>query len=91
VLESPGGGTVVCVHCGTRIGPLADGAYVASLARREVAPAEAGPHIWHDPSQYVDAEVVFRQLCCPGCLTAVDSRVVPADHPLPVHHYRGWA
>ncbi|MGC8917748.1 hypothetical protein AB7952_00285 [Streptomyces sp. PG2] len=53
------------------------------LARREVAPTEAGPHIWHDPSVYVDADVVFRQLCCPGCLTAVHSRVVPVGHPLP--------
>ena len=31
---------------------------------------KAGPHIWHDPLEYVDAEIVFRQLFCPGCLTA---------------------
>ncbi|MFG2304701.1 hydantoinase B/oxoprolinase family protein [Actinacidiphila glaucinigra] len=89
--ETPDGGTVVCVHCTTEIGPLAEGAFVEALARREVAPAEAGPHIWHDPSEYVDAEIVFRQLCCPGCLTAVNSRVVPVDHPLPADHYKGWA
>jgi N-methylhydantoinase B len=88
VLESPDGGTVVCLHCGTRIGPLAGSAFVAALARRDGAPTEAGPHIWHDPSEYVDAEIVFRQLFCPGCLTAVNSRVVPVDHPLPADDYR---
>jgi N-methylhydantoinase B len=40
---------------------------------------------------YVDAEVVFRQLCCPGCLTAVYSRVVPVDHRLPDDDYRSWS
>jgi N-methylhydantoinase B len=88
VLESSDGATVVCVHCSTEIGPLAEGAFVEGLALRDSAPTEAGPHIWHDPSEYVDAEVVFRQLFCPGCLTAVNSRVVPVNHPLPVDHYR---
>ena len=87
VLDS---GVVACVHCGTGIGPLAGGAFVASLARRDAPPTEAGPHIWHDPFEYVDAEIVFRQLFCPGCLTAVHSRVVPVDHPLPVDEYRSW-
>ncbi|WP_027935760.1 hydantoinase B/oxoprolinase family protein [Amycolatopsis sp. ATCC 39116] len=91
VREAPDGGTVLCVHCGTAIGPLAGGAFVASLARREAPPTEAGPHIWHDPQEYVDAEVVFRQLFCPGCLTAVHSRIVPVDHPLPADEYRSWA
>jgi hypothetical protein len=44
-----------------------------------------------DPLEYVDAEFVFRRLFCPGCLTAVHSRVVPVDHPLPVEEYRSWA
>jgi N-methylhydantoinase B len=89
VRESPDGGTVGCVHCGTEIGPLAGSAYVAALARRESAPTEAGPHSWHDPLEYVDAKILFRQLCCPGCLTAVHSRVVPVGHPLPADDYRG--
>lgn len=88
VLDS---GTVVCVHCGTEVGPLEGGAFVAGLARRDAAPTEAGPHIWHDPLEYVDAEIVFRQLLCPGCLTAVHSRVVPVDHPVPVDDYRSWS
>jgi N-methylhydantoinase B len=91
VRESPEGRMVVCVHCSTQIGPLADGAFVAALARRDSDPTEAGPHIWHDPSEYVDAKVVFRQLFCPGCLTAVNSRVVPVDHPFPDDDYRNQA
>ena len=43
--------------------------------------SEAGPQITSDPATYVDDEVVFRQLCCPGCWTAVYSAVVPKDHP----------
>jgi N-methylhydantoinase B len=76
---------------GTEIGPLDGGGFVAALARRDAPPADAGPHIWRDPSVYVDGEVVFRQLFCPGCLTAVYSRVVPVDHPLPDDDYRSWA
>ncbi|MFD9700383.1 hydantoinase B/oxoprolinase family protein [Lentzea sp. NPDC059081] len=79
---------VVCVQCGTSIGPVEGGAFVDALARRETAPTEAGPHIWHDPAEYVDQEIVFRQLLCPGCLTAVSSRVVPVGHPLPRDEYR---
>lgn len=87
--ESPEGRTVICVHCGTLIGPLAEGAFVTALARSDAPPTHAGPHIWHDPSVYVDAEIVFRRLFCPGCLTSVDSRVVPVGHPLPYDDYRG--
>jgi N-methylhydantoinase B len=91
VLEGETGRTVACTHCGTGLGALADGAFVASLARRDAEPTEAGPHIWRDPSVYVDAKVVFRQLFCPGCFTTVYSRVVPVDHPLPDDDYRSWA
>ncbi|MET8428744.1 hydantoinase B/oxoprolinase family protein [Nocardia sp. NPDC004860] len=75
--------TVACIHCGTLIGPADGSTYVNSLARIDWEPTKAGPHIWADPSVYVDADMVFRQLCCPGCLTATYSRVVPKDHPLP--------
>jgi N-methylhydantoinase B len=91
VMDTADGGMVVCGHCGTSIGPVAGGAFVSSLGRRDAAPELAGPHIWRDPSVYVDAEVVFRQLFCPGCLTAVWSRVVPVDHPLPDDVYRAYA
>ncbi|MFI7613422.1 hypothetical protein ACIBP6_19545 [Nonomuraea terrae] len=48
VLESPEGGTVVASAAARGIGPLAGGAFVAGPARHDSAPAEAGPHIWHD-------------------------------------------
>jgi N-methylhydantoinase B len=91
VLDTPAGRIVSCTHCDTAIGHLDRGDFVAALARRDAPPTDAGPHIWHDPSVYVDADVVFRQLFCPGCLTAVHSRVVPVDHPLPDDDYRSWA
>jgi N-methylhydantoinase B len=74
---------VACAHCGHRIGHLEDGQYLEALIRFEGPPASAGPHIWPDSSTYVDAPVVFRQLSCPGCYTAVMSSVVPQAHPLP--------
>lgn len=90
IVEDGGTRTVACAHCGTLIGRADGGEFVANLARSDRPPSEAGPHIWHDPSVYVDADVVFRQLSCPGCLTAVYSRVVPADHPLPDDVYEAW-
>jgi N-methylhydantoinase B len=91
VVDSASGKSVVCFHCDTVIGPVADGAFVAALAHADSAPTEAGPHIWSDPSVYVDDEIVFRQLFCPGCMTAVYSRVVPVGHPLPDDVYRSFA
>jgi N-methylhydantoinase B len=82
-VESPHGGLVACTHCGTVIGPVADAAYIHALGLSDSSPTAAGPQIWADPSVYVDDEIVFRQLYCPGCLTAVYSRVVPVGHPLP--------
>jgi N-methylhydantoinase B len=67
-----------CAHCGQVLGRT-DGAL--ALALYEGPSRDAGPQITSDPSSYVDAEVVFRQYCCPGCHTALYSAVVPADHP----------
>lgn len=91
VVDSPNGGSVFCAHCATVIGPVADGAFVSTLVRTDSLPTEGGPHIWSDPSVYVDDEIVFRQLFCPGCLTVVYSRVVPVGHPLPDDIYRSFA
>ncbi|MCS7476785.1 hydantoinase B/oxoprolinase family protein [Umezawaea endophytica] len=90
VVDSADGPSVACAHCGTVIGPLADGAFFSSLARRDAPPSEAGPHIWSDPSVYTDVPIVFRQLFCPTCLVAVHSRVVPVDHPLPADVFRSF-
>ncbi|MFB8370999.1 hydantoinase B/oxoprolinase family protein [Pseudarthrobacter sp. NPDC055928] len=76
------GSSVACRHCGETLG-AAGADYLARLPRDEAAPAAAGPHIWADSATYIDELVVFRQIFCPGCATALLSQVVPADHPLP--------
>jgi N-methylhydantoinase B len=74
-----GSAVVACRHCGQVLADAAGGA--ARLARYEGRPADGGPQIITDPADYVDAPIVFRQFCCPGCWTALYSAVVPADHP----------
>lgn len=74
------GTAVGCAHCGHRLADLTSDTSLR-LAVYEGPSTEAGPQIGSDPSTYVDDEVVFRQLCCPGCWTAVYSGVVPKAHP----------
>ena len=78
---APGGsGTIVaCRHCAEILGGSDPGDTLA-LARYEGPSAEAGPQIIADPADYVDAQIVFRQYCCPSCWTALYSAVVPAGH-----------
>ncbi|WP_063129779.1 hydantoinase B/oxoprolinase family protein [Nocardia fusca] len=76
-----GESAVSCRHCGTELGTLGE-PYLSALPRIETDPAAAGPHVWADPATYVDEPVVFRQVLCPGCATALISQVVPADHPI---------
>jgi N-methylhydantoinase B len=74
------GDAVGCAHCGQQLADLSSDTSLG-LALHEGPSTEAGPQIGSDPSTYVDDEVVFRQLCCPGCWTAVYSSVVPKAHP----------
>jgi len=78
---------VFCAHCKTPIGHMKEGKFGHRLLVADDVPAAAGPHVWPDPSDYVDEEIVFRQLLCPGCFTAVYSRVAPRNHPLPDDFY----
>jgi N-methylhydantoinase B len=82
-VPGPDGATVVaCRHCATVLGTAVDGAEAdLALAVHDGPPTEAGPQITAAAADYVDAAVVFRQYCCPGCWTALSSAVVPADHP----------
>lgn len=73
------GSTVACGRCGQQLADVTIDTAL-DLARFEGPSTLAGPQILSDPGRYVDDEVVFRQLCCPGCLTAVYSGVVPAGH-----------
>ncbi|ODU05741.1 MAG: hydantoinase [Pseudonocardia sp. SCN 72-86] len=72
-------GQLACGRCGQGLGDP-NSPEGLSLARHQGPPAGAGPQILADPSDYVDAEVVFRQYYCPNCWTALHSAVVPADH-----------
>ncbi|MDV6284986.1 hydantoinase B/oxoprolinase family protein [Rhodococcus jostii] len=69
---------IACAQCGRQLGD--DSEPTLHLARYEGPPSAAGPQVTSDAAEYVDAPIVFRQLCCPGCWTAVYSSIVPADH-----------
>ncbi|KZF03099.1 MULTISPECIES: hydantoinase B/oxoprolinase family protein [unclassified Rhodococcus (in: high G+C Gram-positive bacteria)] len=71
---------IACAQCGRLLGDEKSSG-VLDLARYEGPSSAAGPQVTSDPSIYVDTPIVFRQLCCPGCWTAVYSGIVPADHP----------
>ncbi|MFG1926027.1 hydantoinase B/oxoprolinase family protein [Cryptosporangium sp. NPDC048952] len=73
------GSLVGCAHCGQLLADTTTDAQLA-LLRYDGPVTEAGPQIVSDPTDYVDDEVVFRQLSCPGCYTAVYSGVVPKTH-----------
>ncbi len=71
---------VACAQCGRMLGDSRSDAQLA-IAVYEGPPTDAGPQIVSDAADYVDARIVFRQYCCPGCWTALHTAVVPADHP----------
>ena len=71
---------IACAHCGRLLGDDKNDTEL-QLARFEGPSSMAGPQVTSDPTEYVDAPVVFRQLSCPGCWTAFYSSIVPADHP----------
>jgi N-methylhydantoinase B len=76
---------LACRHCGYEISHGSEN-YERRLAMVEGKPEEAGPQVSAEPWRYIDAKVVFRQYCCPGCATAFDTQVVPADHPIAADH-----
>jgi N-methylhydantoinase B len=73
------GNAVGCAGCGHQLADLSADTRL-NLAVYEGPSTEAGPQITSDPATYVDDEIVFRQLCCPGCWTAIYSGVVPKGH-----------
>ncbi|TYB48862.1 hydantoinase B/oxoprolinase family protein [Actinomadura chibensis] len=83
VLPAEGGEPerLCCRHCGELLGER-DGDHLSRLPRQVTGPEGAGPGAWPDASTYVDDEVVFRQVYCPGCFTALLTQVVPARQPL---------
>lgn len=79
LVDDAGAPVVCCAHCGHRLGDPRVGPALA-LARYDGPPSTAGPGVKAEAADYVDAPVVFRQYCCPGCWTAIYSSIVPADH-----------
>ena len=74
------GTTVSCAHCGHAVGSSSDWLGQAVVSVRPIT--EGGSLVPADPSTYVDAQVVFRQAMCPGCLTVVLTEVVERDAPM---------
>jgi N-methylhydantoinase B len=77
-----GRSVVACGHCGEVLGAVGQDGPLR-LALHEGPSSEAGPQVLSDPAQYVDTPIVFRQRCCPGCWTAVEQVIVPADQAFP--------
>lgn len=73
------GTRVGCGRCGQVLADTATDTELR-LATYDGPSSDAGPHVTSDPTIYVDEPIVFRQLCCPGCMTAVYSGIVPASH-----------
>ncbi|MFJ2754434.1 hydantoinase B/oxoprolinase family protein [Nocardioides sp. NPDC087217] len=73
------GDTVGCAHCGHGLADVTRDVSLG-LAVYDGPSTDAGPQVTSDPGNYVDDQIVFRQLCCPGCWTAIISSIVPADH-----------
>lgn len=77
VVDEGGGRTVIaCGRCRTVLAEpgstVEDGCIVDEL------PVEETNRLIADPALFVDDEVLYRQYCCPGCLTAITSEVVRA-------------
>jgi len=72
---------LACRYCGSEICPVT-GDFLGSLALVEGEPGEAGPQVFNEGWRYIDAKIVFRQYCCPNCMTAFSTQVVPVDHPV---------
>lgn len=79
-----GSEVVGCNHCQVLGDAGPDAALL--LGVYEGPTTEAGPQILSEPGQYVSAEIVFRQVCRPGCSTALPSAVVPTNHATDLLH-----
>lgn len=80
------GGTVLCRHCGARVGDSVAEPLGHALSRERPS-TEAGPGVHADPSAFVDRPILLRQAFCPGCLTLLSTEIVPADET----SYRHWS
>jgi N-methylhydantoinase B len=70
-----------CAHCGEELGALSEHPK-QRMVSRERPLADIGER-FHDPSTYVDDEIVWREFFCPGCATRLATEVCrPSDERL---------
>jgi N-methylhydantoinase B len=86
-VASDGGELVwACSACGHPLGPVAENFKLAAV-ERELSPPAVDAHLYPDPAQFGDAEVVLRQHCCPGC-AALLSQEFSRRGDAPWHDFR---
>jgi N-methylhydantoinase B len=68
------GGAARCVHCGTVLAEAGESFLRRALLRRGDI-SLAGPHVRPVIPPFVNREVEFRQLLCPGCGVALQTEV----------------
>lgn len=55
-----------CGRCGHALGPVS-GNFKLAAVRRELPPHEVDPHLYPDPTEFGDRQIVLAQFACPGC------------------------
>jgi hypothetical protein len=78
-------GAVLCAHCGARVGDSA-GRPLQYALRHDRPSSAAGAGVRANPALFTNRPIVLRQLFCQGCLTLLESEIVPADE----RSYRSW-
>jgi N-methylhydantoinase B len=68
------GGTVRCAHCQATLAEAGEPFLRRALLRRGDI-SLAGPHVQPVVPPFVDQDVEFRQLLCPGCGIALQTEV----------------
>ncbi len=84
VAGGDGQSRVACRHCGQ---VLSDAEKTLHLARIEGATSLAGPSVRTAPEFFLDTPVVFNQLLCPGCMTAVHTSIAPKEKALSINGF----
>lgn len=72
--------TFRCQRCHTALGP-GNGNYRLAANCEEGPITNANPHI-RDPAIRIDAPLVLRRYCCPGCGVTFDTEVAQAGDPI---------
>lgn len=72
-------GEIRCRRCSQVLAPAGKN-YKEGCVMRELPLTEANPQL-RDPGLYVDNEVVFRHLYCPGCATLLQTELAIDGEP----------